>query len=52
MTFKPETDEIEVKTYSPWLDQYKPSTPPPASFDAHNFVIPYAMETGLFHLGL
>ncbi len=47
MTFVPEDDEIVVTTYSPFLDQQKPDTPAPANFDAHNFVIPYAMEGGL-----
>jgi hypothetical protein len=47
MTFSPDSDLIDVKTYSPWLDQYKPDTPPPCDFNAHNFTIDYPMEAGL-----
>ncbi len=43
MTFETDDDGgiIDVKTYSPWLDEYKPDMPPPEDFDAHNFIIEY-----------
>jgi hypothetical protein len=37
MTFDPESDSIDVKTYSPWLDQFDTGA-------AHQFVLDYEMD--------
>ncbi len=40
MTFSPANNEIQMATYSPWLDEYKTD-------DEHQFTLPYDMEGGI-----
>ncbi len=40
LTFAPADDEIRVRTYSPWLDEYRTG-------EHHEFTLPYDMESGI-----